>query len=61
MALKLVGPRLGGGWGGEALEVSGGLVIALASGYSAMRVLKVEELSTVTGLAAALKRRITGG
>ena len=61
VALKLVGPRLGGGWAGEALEVSGGLVIALASGYAAMRVLKVEELSTVTGLAAALKRRITGG
>ena len=60
LALKLVGPHLGGGWASDALEVAGGLVLAVVSGYAAMRLLKVEELSTVASLVASLGRRLTG-
>jgi putative peptidoglycan lipid II flippase len=60
VALRLVGPHIVGGWMGDAAEVAGGLVLALVSGYAAMKVLRVEELGTVEGLAASLRRRLGG-
>jgi putative peptidoglycan lipid II flippase len=59
VALRLAGPRLPGGWTGDALAVGGGLALALASGYGAMQVLRVEELGTVESLASSLLRRVT--
>ena len=60
LALRLVGPHLAGGWVGGALEVLGGLVLALVSGYAAMKALRVQELGTVEELVASLRRRKTG-
>jgi putative peptidoglycan lipid II flippase len=59
IALRLAGPHLPPGWAGDALEVAGGLVLALASGYAAMKVFRVEELGTVESLASSLLRRVT--
>jgi hypothetical protein len=60
VALRLVGPHLTGGWRGDAAAVAGGLLLALVSGYAVMKALRVEELGTVEGLAASLRRRLTG-
>jgi putative peptidoglycan lipid II flippase len=59
-ALRLVGPHVPAGWLGDAMEVAGGLLLALVSGYAAMKALKVEELGTVASLAASLRRRLIG-
>jgi putative peptidoglycan lipid II flippase len=64
VALCALGLRLTGvpaGPGAAALQVAGGMVVALAAGYGAMRLLKVEELATVESLAASVRRRVTGG
>jgi putative peptidoglycan lipid II flippase len=58
IALRLVGPHVPQGWAGDALEVAGGLVLALVSGYGAMKVFRVEELGTVESLVSSLLQRV---
>ena len=58
--VRLIAPHLPHGWTGAAVEVAGGMVLALVSGYAAMRVLRVEELATVESLIGSLRRRVSG-
>jgi putative peptidoglycan lipid II flippase len=59
IALRLVSHHLPHGWIGHALAVVGAMVLALISGYGAMRVLRVEELATVETLIASLLTRVS--
>lgn len=58
--VRIADARLGTGTLVAALEVVAGALLALGVGYGAMRVLKVEELSTVEALAGAIRRRMIG-
>jgi putative peptidoglycan lipid II flippase len=60
LLLRLLDPHLPGGIRGDAIAVAVGGVVALGVGYGAMRLLRVEELSTVEALFAALRARVTG-
>ncbi len=44
----------------EVAVVVGGLLLASAAAYGAMKALKVEELVTVETLLGSLRRRLTG-
>ena len=60
VGLALAAGRWERGTIAAAIEVLAGLLVALAVGYGAMRLLRVEELATVEALGAALRRRLTG-
>jgi putative peptidoglycan lipid II flippase len=60
VALRAARPLLGHGWLPETLEVAGGMLLAAATGLLAMKLLRVEELATLGGLAAAARRRLAG-
>jgi putative peptidoglycan lipid II flippase len=58
--VRVADARLGTGTMVAALEVGVGALVAGAVGYGAMRLLKVEELSTVNALVGAIRRRLIG-
>ncbi len=60
LALRALGGAGRGGLAVEGAVVAGGLALALAVGYGAMKVFRVEELATVERLAGSLVRRLTG-
>jgi putative peptidoglycan lipid II flippase len=59
-ALRWLGGAGRGGLGAEAGLVAGLLTLALATGYAAMRLLRVEELASVEQLARSLGRKLRG-
>ena len=57
--LSLV-PREGAGFGTDAMLVGAGAVVAALGGYALMKLMRVEEVSTVEGMLSGLLRRVTG-
>jgi putative peptidoglycan lipid II flippase len=60
LVLRLAGSHLAQSFVVRAIAVMGSLAIASASGLVLMKAVKVDELETLAGLGASLRRRLTG-